>query len=169
MKNRVETQSLANGRQRVRIVTPSGGSGTLQGTYDEVREALEDALASLTPPPDRREQLERIVWDHMIDVFRRRFIDEWGTGTDGEGKDVNEVTAEVVAIELGVDEWENGYFPSHPTFLDAEGHWPGGDVTDDGSVIDDGLFNGECIAELRELAGGYFDRWYSYTINRPTG
>ncbi|MBX4378193.1 hypothetical protein K4H02_24365, partial [Mycobacterium tuberculosis] len=63
MKNRVETHSLANGRQRVRIVTPSGGNGTLQGTYDEVREALEDALASLTPPPDRREQLERIVWD----------------------------------------------------------------------------------------------------------
>lgn len=164
VKNRYVRSKLT---QRIAIIDDNGRElGDVRGNYAELRGVLEDALNQLSPPPGWREELERVVWDGLLAQFRRRHEEmQVVESGDYEGT-YDDLVDSITRIEIGVDEWDNGYFPANPKFYDDTHKFEIG--YDEYYAGDDWyLHDGDLIEELRQLNDEDFGRFYSYTIRKP--
>lgn len=135
----------------------------ITGTYEEVRDTLQDKLWSLRPDDDDLGEMQQQVWDGLIDEFRKHVdevLEQYPRERD-EIDSVDALVAEIHHINLTSNEWENGWFPSSADFVDATGREVGWDSCD----VDPDLYQA-----LRELSrqGYCFDPRWSYTLERPS-
>lgn len=133
----------------------------LRGGYWALQEKLLHALAALTPTKEELAEAAEKVWDAMLAAIR----DAWDAD-DREEDDLDEI----VAVEFGSDEWDNGWFPSGLTVWGRTGAQLDHLYDDEVPALADSEFS----EELRALSGaaaepgGSFEPRWSYRLTRPS-
>lgn len=146
----------------------------VRGDYDMLRDMLLDAAYSLDPGPDRKKVLNNRIFEACHTVLAKHLSakvladQEWTR---------EQVLAAVTGYRIGgMDEWDNGWFPST---IDVQYQFPGDPATkvgedelnwftDNDDCANDTLSNLDGD-DLKELEGqGHYDRYWSLTVRRPT-
>lgn len=147
---------------RAALLTADGVEVAAAPTRRQLREAVEDLLASIPTTGDDLTEMAREVWDYFVGAATT-YLNQTADERDDEDA-TDRIVANFHALDFRIDEWDDGYFPTEPRILSQSGD-PIVDACDYIEHLEYATV--PWIDHLRRLSGDSFGRWWSYELTNP--